>query len=503
MISFTRTLPAILLLIGFAFLISFRGLNEPDEGRYLEIAREMLTSGDFLVPRLKGVPHYAKPPMTYWAIATSMSVFGVNEFGARLPGLLAALLVVLVLRDLLIRMNGRQEDRLLLVLFLASTFEFFALSNIVTTDMLLCATIVVAMWARWNALNESANQGRWRVIFWLALGLGFLIKGPIIAMVVFLGLLAAAILERSTRVLTGLGLFWGLPLALSIAAPWFWLVIDQQQGLSEFFFGDEVLGRVQSGRGRSKPFYYFMIVLPIVLLPWTWNIWHAGRRLVAERHEAALFLSGWILGPFLVFSLSASKLWTYMLPLIPPAVLILALGHRAEGRKKKAYVIAAISMMVLLVSLIFIGDHNSMKLGNNNGYRHFLHSIPSMELRGQDVSSVANLKTSEVKFSDRQGAKIATYRFRCLQASFYLLGDSPEFVPIYGNKSLWEWEDMQSRDTPGTLADLLAELQLPEEFVVLTKMKYVSEIEAALGRQLRVLADSGQGSGRVVALSNQ
>lgn len=492
---------ALLFVVAFGFLISARGLNEPDEGRYVEIAREMLVSGDFLVPRLKGVPHYAKPPFTYWSIAISMRLFGVNEFAARLPGFLAALLVGLVLKNLVIRMNGSKERSWLLLLFLAATIEFFALAQIVTTDMLLCAAICVAMWARWNSMTDG-HRLRWAVVFWLAIGIGFLIKGPIVAVVVFSSLVATAVLERSWRPLAFLRATWGLPLALGLAAPWFWLVIEQQPGLTDFFFGDEVLGRVKSGRGRAKPIFYFMLVFPLVLLPWTWSIAAAGRRLIAAKRQEAQYLFGWILGPFICFSLASSKLWTYMLPLVPPAILVLALGIDLDHRKKRVAALAS-GFILTLACLVLISEERSLELGNNNGYRSFLKSIPAEQWRGQQVTAASNNATKKPIFLAGVGPKIATYRFRCLSASFYLFQSRPQFVPIFGNKSLWEWQNMQAQDTPGTLDDLVAELLLPQEFVVLTKARYRNEIENALGRELRLLRESGTGRARVVALCNR
>src|SRR2546426_437868 len=86
-----RVLVAALAVFVLFFQLGTRGLNEPDEGRYSEVSREMVASGDWLVPRFNGVEHLSKPPVTYWLVAASLKTFGVNEWAARLPAALAAL----------------------------------------------------------------------------------------------------------------------------------------------------------------------------------------------------------------------------------------------------------------------------------------------------------------------------------------------------------------------------------------------------------------------------
>ncbi len=494
----------LLLLFVCANLIAYRGLNEPDEGRYTEIAREMLVTGDYLVPRIKGVPHFAKPPLVYWSIAASMAIFGVNEFGARFPGFLAAMIVLFLTMDLVRRFGGSRVARWFAVCALMTTVEFFALSQIVTTDMILCAFVVVAMWSRCRALESDSSRTVWNLVFWMALGGGMLTKGPIILMVVFVGLLTACFFERSWRVLRGMGWLWGLPGALALALPWFLILIDQDPDLLDFFIGDEIAARLQSGRGRAQPFVYFFVVLPLVLLPWTFSIIPIGRSLFSRRHKALPLLFGWVLGPFLIFSMSSSKLWTYMLPLIPPAIVILALGFDdLDERRRRTQTRIAWIMGVVLVSFVLVAENRATILGHNASFRELCLALPREEWRGQAITDSLDPATAPPRFSQTAGTKIATYRFRFHAASFYLFGDRPQFVPPYGNGSLWEWQSKQDSDRFGTLSDLLIELRNPEELVLLTKKKHVSELEQELGRRLRVIAEVGKGKRMFVALSNR
>ena len=167
------------------FELGGRALNEPDEGRYAGIGYEMSATGDWLTPRLDGFEHFAKPPLTYWLIAASMSAFGVNEFAARLPATLAALGTLLAVYALV--KSARDETTALwAVVMLATTAMFFVVARLITTDMLLTCwtTCAIACAWRWYV----SEHRRWGAIMWfyVFLGLIFLTKGPVgLALVAF------------------------------------------------------------------------------------------------------------------------------------------------------------------------------------------------------------------------------------------------------------------------------------------------------------------------------
>src|SRR5437867_2385552 len=125
---------AMLAVFVLFFQLGTRGLNEPDEGRYAEVGREMAASGDWLVPRFNGVEHLSKPPLTYWLIAASIKVFGANEWAARLPAGLAALATVVALY-LLVRRAADETTGLWAAAVLLSCAQFFIVARLITTDM--------------------------------------------------------------------------------------------------------------------------------------------------------------------------------------------------------------------------------------------------------------------------------------------------------------------------------------------------------------------------------
>ena len=178
-------LPA-LTLVTFFFLLGTRSLNEPDEGRYSEIAREMIETGDWLVPHLWYLPHLDKPPMTCWLVAASMKLFGQNEWAARLPAALAGISGVWAAFLLGSSLGGRRVG-FWSALILQSSLLYFAMARMLTPDIFVTQFVAWAMyffWRSWRALNPESRIPNsefllWHLAGWAAIALGFLTKGPI------------------------------------------------------------------------------------------------------------------------------------------------------------------------------------------------------------------------------------------------------------------------------------------------------------------------------------
>ena len=149
-------LPA-LTLFTFFFLLGSRSLNEPDEGRYSEIAREMIETGNWLVPHLWYLPHLDKPPMTYWLVAASMKLFGQNEWAARLPVALASVSGVWAVFLLGCSMGGRRAGFWSAVI-LQSSLLYFAMARMLTPDIFLAQFTAWAMYFFWRSWQERQKR---------------------------------------------------------------------------------------------------------------------------------------------------------------------------------------------------------------------------------------------------------------------------------------------------------------------------------------------------------
>src|SRR6266513_2983593 len=159
-----------LTLFTFLFLLGSRSLNEPDEGRYAEIAREMIELGDWIVPHFWYVPHLDKPPLTYCAVAVSMSVFGPNEWAVRLPLALAGLSGVWM-SYLFGRALGGRRVGLWSALILQSSLLYFVMARTLTTDIILTQFSAWAItffggagkvWTTQKRWEKLSSRGIWR-----------------------------------------------------------------------------------------------------------------------------------------------------------------------------------------------------------------------------------------------------------------------------------------------------------------------------------------------------
>lgn len=352
-IWFRRGWPVVFLLACYAVLLN-QGLNEPDEGRYAEIAREMVAGGDWFTPHQNGIPHFQKPPLLYWVTALSIKTFGVSAWAARFPSLLAALGSLAAATWLAQMLFGR-ECRMATMLVLGASVGFYVLARLLTPDMMLTfwITAAIAFAVRRNLGGHQA----WGYACFVAMGLGFMTKGPL---AVIVPLCAVIGMRRAMPHYWRPNFPWLLGLVLTLGIGLWWFVAQSLTDgrLFQYFTGNELVARFASSRhGRSKPIWFFFTVLPVAFLPWTFllprllrDLWDRLRERTSISPREGL-LVGWIVPPLLVISFSGSKLPTYILPLLPPLALALVGWWRERGEKTILLRRLGIGMLVLLVAL--------------------------------------------------------------------------------------------------------------------------------------------------------
>lgn len=327
-----QDLAVLAVLFGTAFF-QFLGkfpLMEPDEGRYSEIPREMLERGDFITPMLNHVKYFEKPPLLYWLNALSMSIFGENEFATRFPGALCGLLTVLFTYHVGRKLFGRREG-LMAALILGSSTGFLAQGRMNLTDMTLtfCMTVSIGCFLLASRSGER-NKGRYYYLFYIFAAMAVLAKGLIGLVlpggVIFLYMLAC----RRWSLLKEMRLLTGMPLFLAVAAPWFVLVTLRNPEFFQFFFIHEHFQRFLSKvHGRYQPIWFFIPILLLTMLPWSFFVPQALIRAWRERKEKGgdvlIYLIIWAGFIFLFFSKSNSKLIPYILPVFAPLALLVGL----------------------------------------------------------------------------------------------------------------------------------------------------------------------------------
>ncbi|MBL8480580.1 MAG: glycosyltransferase family 39 protein [Rhodocyclaceae bacterium] len=325
-----RRLWALFLAFSLLWLgtLDYRKLIKPDEGRYAEIAREMAVSGDWVTPRLNGIKYFEKPPLQYWATAAAYEVFGPNEWTARLWTALTGLAGVWLAWFTVRRLWGADAGALA-AMCLGSCLLYLGMGHMNTLDMGLGFFLQLALsgfvLANATAADRQAER-RWMLLTWAALAAAVLSKG-IVALVLTGGTLVIySFANRDFSPWRRLHLLTGLPLFLLIAAPWFVAVSLANPEFARFFFIHEHFERFLTPvHRREQAWWYFLPILILGLLPWTtlalrgaWRAWRA--EAPREFAPARLLL---IFGAltFLFFSVSSSKLPSYILPVLPALVM--------------------------------------------------------------------------------------------------------------------------------------------------------------------------------------
>ena len=342
----------------------------PDEGRYTEIAREMALSADYVTPTLNGLKYFEKPPLQYWTTALAFKAFGQHEFTARLwsavTGLLGLMFVWLAVRAI----AGR-DMAWVAASTLGAMCYYFLIAHINTTDMGLTAFMtltLVGLMRGFGVVGQSRNATRaWMVAAWVGAALGFLSKGLIAIVLPGAIFVIYLLITRQWHLLTKLEWVWGPIAFLAIALPWPILVQSRNPEWAHFFFVYEHFSRFSnSEHNRLGSILYFVPVLLVGLVPWTPALiglfTRGGRRAVRETYVGAtinipLLLTIWCVFQFVFFSVSKSKLPSYLLPITPAIAMLLApILLRASHRSFKLLLLFISGIPLTLAGIVLTRD---------------------------------------------------------------------------------------------------------------------------------------------------
>jgi len=353
--TFLWTLLVLFLIVWF-YALGARTLVPSDEGRYAEMAREMVATGDWITPRLDGLKYFEKPPLQTWMNALTFELFGLGEWQARLwsglCGLFGIALVTYTGRRVFNPWVGTTAG-----LVLASSFWWAGLSHVNVLDMGLSGMMALSLCGVLLAQRDGASDGErrnWMLASWAGMALAFLSKGPIGIVLPGAVLVLYTLITREWKIWTRLHLVAGLLLFSIIAAPWFVLVWLKNPEHPHFFFIHENWERFFSKvHHREGPIYYFIPILMIGIVPWLGvlfqSLW-AGRRDTSPGFRPKTMLMIWALFIFFFFSISSSKLPHYILPIFPALALLVA-GY-LETAKARAWGITA-GLLALIAVLGF------------------------------------------------------------------------------------------------------------------------------------------------------
>ena len=308
-------------------LCATRVLSDPDESRYAEVGRWMLVSGDWVAPRVDGIPFFHKPPLVYWLEAAAIAVFGANAWAVRLVPASHALLMLVALY-LAAREIGGEPLARRAALMLGTSMAFLLGGQYVNHDMAVAAWISVAIWCFALYFDAPERRARLALLGFAACAFGVLSKGLIGIVLPALVLLPWLVAVGRWRRIAGLPWWRGLGLFALITVPWFVVVEQRFPGTLAYLFGVQHFARYTATNfNNPRAWWYYLPALVALVFPWCVLAAATLRREAGERERWRLLGWIWLVAIVGFFSIPKSKLIGYVLPVVPPIALLAALGY--------------------------------------------------------------------------------------------------------------------------------------------------------------------------------
>lgn len=355
----------IAFIIVWFYMLGVRTLVPPDEGRYAEMAREMLLSGDWITTRLNGIKYFEKPPLQTWMNALSFAAFGLGEWQARLWTGVCGLLGVLLSAYAGMKVFGARSG-LYAGLILGSSLFWVACGQIDSLDMSLSGMMTISLCALLIAQRDDASataRRNWMLLCWAGMALAVLAKGLIGLVLPGAVLVLYTLAARDWAIWSRLHLVKGLLLFFALAAPWFVLVALRNPEQPHFFFIHEHWERFMlKTHHREGAWYYFLVLLIPGIVPWL-GVLPQSLAGALRRHpgvfQPRLLLLVWAIFIFFFFSYSSSKLPGYILPIFPALALLLAVYLETASRRQQMWA-ASLFSLIGLAGLLLVPRMASM-----------------------------------------------------------------------------------------------------------------------------------------------
>lgn len=467
---------AAMLFIWF-FALGLRDLISTDEGRYADIAMEMLQTGDWITPRLNGLLYFEKPPLQYWASAIGFSIFGFNDFTARLwPGLTGFLTVISVwftAKRLWGSLAGEYA-----ALVVVSCAWMFTNSHFLTLDMGVSFFLALSLCCFLLAQDaqESHQQAWWMRACWAAMAGATLSKGLIGLLIPGASLFFYSVINRDIKPWLRMQWISGLSIFLLLAAPWFYLVSVRNPEFAQFFFIHEHVERfLTTTHQHEGPLWFFISDLLIGLLPWTSLLFVmliAGwRKTDLDGDKKSVFnpkrfLIVWCGFIFVFFSISGSKLPSYILPIFPALGLLVApllASYSAQALKKHLAVPVLFGLLLSLIyplrHLFHVGDLSSevvwqlavclslagliLLMGAGYAWRAINHSQLLNAVRGLAMASIIAFSVATLGydgFGQIKGSKAIVEKIAAeikSETQVFSVGVYDHTFPYYLRRTVW------------------------------------------------------------------
>ena len=320
------------------------GFLDPDEGRYSEIPREMIESGDYITPRLNYVKYFEKPILHYWFTVAAFKLFGQNEFAGRLTPVLLGLLGCAVTSWLAYIITRNKSASFVSGMILASSTLWYGIAHINITDMTLTFFFTFSLLCFRLWVNDVSKKF-WLIMFYISMALAVLTKGLIgVVLPGGITVIYALLTRQGKKILSRIFSPTAIIIFLIVNCIWFIPVCMANHDFFYFFFiREHFLRYTTTIHDRYQPFYWFIPILLAGLVPYTGMLYDSfmamlGKcRLIAK--SDGIFLGLWFFITFIFFSFSDSKLVTYILPCFPPLAILAGSSLASfEGKEFKRFI---------------------------------------------------------------------------------------------------------------------------------------------------------------------
>jgi len=360
--SFILYISVILIAVFRLLLTATIPLLDKTESRYAEIARIMQETNQWVVLQIDyGIPFWAKPPLSTWLSAASFVIFGVNEFAARFPSFILSIILIIIVG----KMAKKSGASFYLPGFILLTMpEFLLHTGVVSTDTTLEFCVTIMMISFWQTM-KSEGKTYWKYLFFVALGLGFLAKGPLIIVLTFPPLFLWCCLDfnRFRELFSKFSIVIGLLITAIISVPWYYFAEQQSPGFLDYFIVGEHYKRFLEpgwkgdlyGSGHSQPKGMIWVLLIAFAFPWIqivlYKLWKT--KATIFKNEWTSFLILWAFWTPVFFTISSNILHTYLLPTMIPIMFLIV--YWWEDLTNKKVVIRTALFFPIVVFIAYFG----------------------------------------------------------------------------------------------------------------------------------------------------